>query len=239
MTEHSGASYDRIAGNYASVVDTKPMNALYERPATISMLPPLAGAAVMDAGCGPGWYAEYLLGQGAVVTSIDYSAEFVAITRARVGDRATVLQADLAQPLSFAGDGQFDLIVCPLVLHYLKEWTPTLREFYRVLKPHGVLVFSTHHPFMDWKQFDQDDYFAVTLLEDDWRDIGTVFFYRRPLTAISQALADAGFIIERLLEPQPAEAMRTADPRWYERLSKNPWFLVVRAVKWSRLLQVS
>ena len=231
MNEHSGGSYDSIAGKYARKVDTSPHNALYERPATLSLLPPLANAAVLDAGCGPGWYAEYLLSQGATVTSIDYNAEFVALTRARVGDRATVIQADLTEPLRFAGDGQFDLIVCPLVMHYLKGWTPTLREFHRVLRPHGVLVFSTHHPFMDWKQFEQEDYFAVTLLEDEWRDVGIIHFYRRPLTAISQAVADAGFVIERLLEPQPVAAMRTADPTWYERLSKNPWFLVVCAVK--------
>ena len=231
MSEHSGASYEAIASNYAGIVDTKPHNALYERPATLSMLPSLANAVVLDAGCGPGWYAEQMLDRGARVVSIDYNQEFVAITRARVGDRATVLQADLTQPLTFAGDGQFDLIVCPLVLHYLKEWTPTLREFHRVLQPHGVLVFSTHHPFMDWKLFEVEDYFAVTLLEDDWRDIGPVRFYRRPLTAISQALADAGFVIDRLLEPQPVEAMRAVDAKWYERLSKNPWFLVVRAVK--------
>ena len=231
MSEHSGASYEAIASNYASIVDTKPHNALYERPATLSMLPSLADATVLDAGCGPGWYAEQMLDRGARVVSVDYNQEFVAITRARVGDRATVLQADLTQPLTFAGDGQFDLIVCPLVMHYLKVWTPTLREFHRVLQPHGVLVFSTHHPFMDWKLYEQEDYFAVTLIEDDWRDIGPVRFYRRPLTAISQALADAGFVIERLLEPQPVEAMRAVAPQWYERLSKNPWFLVVRAVK--------
>ena len=133
MSEHSGASYDGIAGKYARKVDTSPHNALYERPATLSLLPPLAGAAVLDAGSGSGWYAEYLLSQGAAVTSIDYNAEFVALTRARIGAQATVLQADLTQPLSFAGDGQFDLIVCPLVMHYVKEWTPTLREFYRLI----------------------------------------------------------------------------------------------------------
>lgn len=54
-------------------------------------------------------------------------------------------------------------------------------------------------------------------------------FYRRLLTAISEALNAAGFYIEQLLEPQPTEAFRQVHPEGYERLTKNPWFLVVRA----------
>ena len=230
MTEHTGASYEGLAGKYAETVDTRPWNAYYERPAVISLLPSLLNARVLDAGCGSGWYAEYLLSRGATVISFDVNAEFVTLTRTRVGERAHVLQADLAAPLDFAGDGEFDVVVCPLVMHYLKDWQPVFREFRRILKPHGVLVFSTHHPFMDWKLFDKEDYFAVDLLEDEW-DGWKVRFYRRPLTAISRDLDSAGFYIERLLEPQPTEDFRRAHPEGYERLTKNPWFLVVRARK--------
>lgn len=230
MTEHTGSSYDAIAGKYAQSVDTRPWNAYYERPAVLSLLPPLAGAKVLDAGCGSGWYAERLLERGALVTAFDFNREFVAITQARVGDRAKVLQGDLTRPLDFAADGEFDVVVCSLVLHYLQDWLPALREFQRVLKPDGVLVFSTHHPFNDWKLFNRDDYFAVELLEDEW-DIGKVRFYRRPLTVISHDLDAAGFWIERLLEPQPTEDFRRVNPEGYECLSKNPWFLVIRARK--------
>jgi SAM-dependent methyltransferase len=147
-----------------------------------------------------------------------------------VGSRAVVLKADLARPLSFAEDAQFDVVVCSLVMHYLKDWQPAFREFHRVLKPRGVLVFSTHHPTMDWQQFNREDYFAVELLDDDW-GIGKVQFYRRPLTLMSHDLDATGFFIERLLEPQPTEVFRQANPAGYERLSKNPWFLAIRARK--------
>jgi len=230
MTEHTGASYDLIASKYAQTVDTKPWNAYYERPAVISLLPPLANTTVLDAGCGSGWYAEYLAGQGAIVTAFDLNAEFVRLTRARVGSRARVLRADLSQPLDFAQDKSFDLAVCPLVLHYLKEWQPALSELRRVLKSRGILVYSTHHPFMDWQTFQRSDYFALEKLEDNW-SIGKVEFYRRPLTAMSEALEKSGFYIERLLEPQPTDAFRLADREGYEHLMKNPWFLVVRARK--------
>jgi len=227
--QHSGTCYDAVAEMYASTVDSKPWNAHYERPATLSLLPPLAGTSVLDVGCGSGWYAEHMAGQGATVTSFDFSTKMVAMTRSRVGDRVKVLQADLAQPLAFASDAEFDLAVCPLVLHYLRDWTPPLRELHRVLKRQGVLVFSTHHPFNDWRLFNREDYFATELLEDEWQDIGKVRFFRRPLTEMCEALHSAGFWIEQLLEPRPTEGFQRVDPVNYERLKRNPWFLAVRA----------
>jgi SAM-dependent methyltransferase len=231
MQEHTGVSYKGKAGKYAAVVDDKPWNALYERPAVLSMLPPLAKIRVLDAGCGSGWYASYLLDQGAQVTAVDYDDEFVALTRERLGTRARILQADLSRPLEFAADAEFDLIVSPLVMHYFKDWEPVLKEYNRILKPHGLLVFSTHHPFMDWKNFNCEDYFRIEKLDDEWKDIGKIQFYRRPLTAMSSALFATGFLIERLLEPQPVEAMRQALPDAYDKLMKTPWFLVIRARK--------
>ena len=81
---------------------------------------------------------------------------------------------------------------------------------------------------MDFRLFELENYFELRLLEDEW-STGKVRFYRRPLTAISAALDKAGVVIERLLEPQPVAAFREADPEGYEKLSKNPWFLVIRA----------
>lgn len=229
-TEHTGSSYEGIAKAYAEKVDTRPWNAFYERPAVVSLLPPLASAKVLDAGCGSGWYCEFLLSRGATVTSFDFNADFVGLTQSRVGNRARVLEADLAAPLYFATANEFDLVICPLVMHYLKDWRPAFREFHRVLKPDGILVFSTHHPFMDWSFFKRDNYYATEMLEDTW-DIGKVRFYRRPLTAMSHDLDFTGFFIERLLEPQPTTDFLRVHPQEHERLTKNPQFLVIRARK--------
>ena len=224
-----GPVYQEIADRYAAEVDTRPLNAFYERPAVLSLLPPLAGTRVLDAGCGPGWYAEQLVAQGAEVTAFDAAPRFVELTRARVGDLARVLQADLARPLDFAADAAFDLVLSPLALHYVQDWDALLRELARVLRPGGHLVFSTHHPFMTWQLYQTPDYFATERLESAWDVVGKVSFYRRPLTAITEALAGAGFVIERLVEPQPTEAFRSASPGEYETFMKSPWYLVVRA----------
>jgi SAM-dependent methyltransferase len=231
LPEHHSArdDYEGMAEKYIAAVDSKPYNALYERPAVLSLLPPLAGLDVLDAGCGSGWYGQYYLeNQVASLTCIDVSPKMLAATRSRLGERARILEADLEKPLTFAPDGSFDLIVAPLVMHYLRDWLPTLQEFKRVLRLNGRLVFSTHHPIMDFRLHNLADYFAITLIEDEW-STGKVSFYRRPLTKISADLHAARFVIERLLEPQPVAEEQWTDRQSYEKLMHNPWFLVIRA----------
>ena len=196
----------------------------------LALLPAIDGADVLDAGCGGGWYAEQLIARGARVTAVDITPLFVERTRARVGDGATVLEADLAQPLDFAPDASFDLVISPLTLHYLEDWGPTLAEFARILRPGGRLLFSTHHPTTDFELLGGESYFATELVEDDWGELGRVRFYRRPLSAISRMLADAGFLVERIVEPLPLPEMGESAPESYRRLLRFPGFLLVSAV---------
>jgi 2-polyprenyl-3-methyl-5-hydroxy-6-metoxy-1,4-benzoquinol methylase len=60
-------SYDEMAKYYENFVDTKPWNAYYERPATLSLLPEIENKKILDAGCAGGWYTKYLLDKGADV----------------------------------------------------------------------------------------------------------------------------------------------------------------------------
>ena len=65
-------------------------------------------------------------------------------------------------------------------------------------------------------------------------DCGKVSFYRRPLTSMSYDLAQAEFFIEDLLEPRPQPELKSVDPALYDRLDRNPWFLLIHARKASK-----
>lgn len=80
-------AYERPAEAYADRVETKPHNAGYERPATLSLLPPVEGKSVLDAGCGPGVYAEWLADRGAEVAAVDVSPTMIRLARRRLGGR--------------------------------------------------------------------------------------------------------------------------------------------------------
>ena len=230
MEKHTGTSYDEIAQRYADVQDNKPWNIYFERPSVLKFLPEVAGKDVLDAGCGPGFYSHFMADQGARVTAFDLNPLFVQRTKQRAGQRVKVRQADVAEPLHFAADASFDLIVCILVLHYLKDWKPTLAEFNRVLRPGGQLCFSTHHPFSDLALSTSNDYFATERLEDEW-DVGKVQFYRRPLSKITRDLFDSEFVIEALSEPQPIKPPDDVRFKAYKRILKTPMRLLVRARK--------
>lgn len=230
MKKHTGSTYDGIAEKYADLQDQKPWSTYFERPGVLQCLPDVANKDVLDAGCGPGFYAHFMAEHGARVTAFDLNPHFVQRTQARTGPAVNVLQADIAEPLNFAADGAFDLVVCVLVLHYLQDWLPTLTEFHRVLRPSGQLLFSTHHPFTDLELASSGDYFATELLEDEW-DVGKVQFYRRPLSKITHDLLQAGFLIEMISEPQPIKPPVGVNFPAYERIMKKPMRLLVRARK--------
>lgn len=226
--------YDQMADVYADDADRHPVNASYERPTILQMAGELDGRHVLDVGCAAGALSAAMVERGASVLGIDINQALLARARQRLGDRARFAVADLSEPLDFLSAASFDVVTASLVLHYLRDWGPPLRELRRVLRPGGALLVSTHHPLQDVEIAEPPaPYFETTLLTDTWRKGGRDFkvrFYHRPLSAIVDALADAGFLIERIAEPIPDREAFAAAPDFYERMSRRPWFLFIRAI---------
>ena len=228
-------AYNELAEHYAQLVDTKAHNAYYERPATLSLLPDVAGKQVCDAGCGPGVYAEWLVEHGASVVAFDANPKMVQFAKERLGEKARVLLASLDEPLAFLDDASVDVILSPLVMDYVKDWRSAFTEFYRVLVLGGVLVFSTEHPHTKYEDHRQtSNYFEIERVEFTWRGFGkkvVVPSYRRPMSEMINPLIETGFTLDKLLEPLPTPEFKQADPEDYEKLMRSPGFLCLRAIK--------
>lgn len=99
------------------------------------------GARVLDIGCGPGHLVERLADRGLEVTGVDLDPAMIARARRRLGDRARLLTADVANlPLP---DAEFDLVVSTLSMHHWANPQAGLVEIARVLKPDGgALIFD-------------------------------------------------------------------------------------------------
>jgi len=222
--------YDTIATRYAAGIDQRPWNTLYERP-TLALLPEVDTKNALDAGCGLGWYSDWLARHGARVVAVDRSSRMVALAAQRLTGRVRVLQGDVTDLRGILEDCSFDLILSSLVLHYVTDLAMTFSEWARVLRPQGVLVFSTHHPVHQPSIVDPG-YLKAELIEEDWAWLGEKMrYYRRPLRDLIDPLTAAGFVIERICEPSPNDALKVRDPRGYDRLSRVPAFLFVRARK--------
>jgi SAM-dependent methyltransferase len=229
-------AYEVLAEAYAAAVDTKPHNAYYERPATLSLLPEVAGKTILDAGCGPGFYSEWLVQHGAKkVFGIDASPKMIELARKRLGADADLRVADLNQPLDFLDSESFDLVLSPLVLDYVKDWRRLFKEFYRILRAGGHFVFSINHPFFDYRYHKTGNYFATETVGVEWKGFKGVSVYmpsyRRPLEELLNPLLEAGFRLEKVLEPKVTEMLLEKDPKHYEELSREPCFLCARAKK--------
>ncbi len=228
-------AYDKLAEEYAARIGTKAHNAYYERPATLSLLPEVKGRRVLDAGCGPGVYAEILVKRGAQVVALDASPKMVALARARLGEAVPVIQASLENPLNFLENESFNLVVAPLVLDYVRDWRAVFGEFQRVLMPGGVLVFSMEHPTMKYLDFlEESNYFQTELVSYTWKGFGLpveVPSYRRSLAEVFNPLIEAGFVVDRVLEPLPIETFKETEPENYEKLLREPGFLCIRALR--------
>jgi ubiquinone/menaquinone biosynthesis C-methylase UbiE len=226
-------AYEQLADAYAAMVDTKGHNAYYERPAILSLLPEVHGLDVLDAACGSGRYAEWLVDHGARVTAFDVSPRMLIHAHERLGEKARLLEADLSQPLRFLADGSCDLVLCALGLDYVRDWKAVFAEFRRVVRVPGLLLFSIEHPLSDGALWQARDYFRIERQEYTWRGFGPAVSmpsFRRPLMDVFNTLSAAGFCVDRVLEPLPTAEFKEQDPEEYARLMERPGFLCVRAV---------
>jgi len=111
-----------------------------------------SGARVLDVGCGVGRVASQLHDRGFDVTGIDISEPLVDEARSLFPDIEFRVE-DIRDNSFEAGSFQY-AVFSFFGLDYLvpkSERLTALRELYRLLKPSGVLLFSTHnslHPLV-------------------------------------------------------------------------------------------
>jgi ubiquinone/menaquinone biosynthesis C-methylase UbiE len=113
-------------------------------------------------------------------------------------------------------------------LHYIENWKDILEEFYRILKPGGMVIISTHHPINDFTHFNQEDYFSKRLVEDEWKGFETpikVKYFVRPLSEYIQPMLDCTLKLRTIAEPQPVATLKDKDEWAFERLRKRPTYL--------------
>ena len=195
--------YDEFAEAYSADNEVNLLNGHYERPAMLNLAGDVDGRRILDAGGGSGPLSAALRDRGAIMTGFDLSTAMLELARRRLGEDADLTVADLAKPLPYA-DAAFDDVVASLVLHYLEDWTEPLAELRRVLKAGGRLILSVNHPIVYTALNPDAEYFDVAEFTFDAEHAGRTVVYtnwHRPLQAMSDAFAAAGFRISVVSEP--------------------------------------
>jgi len=204
----------------------------------LELIGDVKGLRILDLGCGTMILGSELLEAGAAsFTGIDASAEMLSIAKTRVGPEwkahVVLVEHDLNEPFCLADGNVFGLITSSLAFHYLESWQPVLISALTHLAPGGRFIFSAHHPFADWMNHpDVGTYHdGPTLLHEEWPGAGgnkiNVSFYRRPLAMMCKEIADAGWVIERIVEPWPTEQSKEIFEREkWKRVSSKPSFII-------------
>lgn len=203
IQDELASSYDRVAALYtahiAGELAGKPLDRalLAAFAEQVGSLGPIA-----DLGCGPGHVAAFLAKLGAPVTGFDLSSGMVAQARQRYPHLAFD-QGDL-RALEIP-DATFGGIVAFYSIIHLapSELVPTFREWHRVLQPGGRTLLAFH----------SGD--RVVHLDSWWEQPVDLDFRFWPTGTVSDALRQAEFTIEALLQRSPYPEVEHPSERAY------------------------
>lgn len=102
----------------------------------------VAGASVLDVGCGAGFLSNRLARHKFEVTGVDLAEDALAVAAEHDSTRSVRYVAGDAYDLRFAA-GSFDVVACMDVLEHVEDPSRVIRSIARVLKPGGIFFFHT------------------------------------------------------------------------------------------------
>lgn len=223
-------------------------------PCVEELLGDVRGKKLLDAGCGEGYLARYYAKKGAIVTAVDLSEHLIKTSKKLTEIEGVAVEYRVANicHLDSISNNEFDIILSNLVLLNIPCLDDSLKEFSRVLRQGGYLVFSIVHPAFNfygpgsWEMGEKDPitgrkqgmYFKVDRYFDEkefqryWttrkgdKFPSAISFFHRTLSTYLNALIASGFNLMAFREPLPI----TQDP-FFEREKRIPFFAVFKAEK--------
>lgn len=116
-----------------------------EEPVVREMLWGYPLGTALDAACGTGRHAAYLVSLGHEVIGVDCTPEMLDVAKAKAPSARFEMGDITALPLPA---NSVDLVVCTLALTHFNRLDQPLAEIARVVRPGGRVVLSDVHPFM-------------------------------------------------------------------------------------------
>ena len=219
-------------------------NNLFEIPALFSMMPELKGKKVLDLGCGFGEHCKQFIAYGAkTVVGIDISKKMLEVAKVENCDSKIRY---IHMPMEDIGQlqEQFDVIISSLAFHYIEDFEGVIKNIYNLLDKNGIFLFSQEHPLCTchssgnrWTKDDNGDKLHLNLAnygveverESVWF-VNNVKKYHRTFSTIVNTLIEAGFTIEKMIEPLPTAELLEKYPD-YKDLFHKPDFLLIKVKK--------
>ena len=243
------AWYDKLVGESGSD---------YHRnvilPATLRLLEPRPGEAVIDICCGQGVLIKPLLDAGiSRCTGIDASPRLLTAARDRHGKdpRVAWVRADVCQPGSWA-DAGYDAAACVMAVHDVADIGALFSNMSAALKPGGRAVVVLMHPCFriprqthwGWDaaqkiQFRRIDGYRtplqIPITTHPGKDTGEqTMFHHRSLTELVAAIGHSGLAViacEELYSHRRPPSSGPFSKAEHRAAEEFPLFLALKAVR--------
>ncbi len=107
----------------------------------------LAGARVLELGCGTGKNSQWLATQSRELVALDFSPGMLDVARRRVrAAHVRFVEHDITRPWP-VDRASCDVVLGNLVLEHVRDLLPIYAEAARALRPGGQLFFCELHPY--------------------------------------------------------------------------------------------
>ena len=201
------------------------------------------GLKILDAGCGEGYLCRILARRKHRLSGIDFNPKLIAAAKKLEKEKTLGIEY-------FVGDfrktnfppSSFDAILSHQTIHELENPETALKEFYRILKRKGRLIFLFLHPCFDFKPEDFKNtplslwYFNKVKIKKGSYSVGGIksvspyFYLHLPLSQWLNLLVKSGFSIVNVKEPHPSLRLIKKDKWWRQNFSR-PRFILIEALK--------
>ncbi len=191
----------------------------------LQLIGPVAGKHLLEIGCGGAQCGIVFARQGALVIGVDIAAaqlEFAKELAEQNGVSITFHQRDMTDLTPIETESQ-DIVFSSFAFQYVDDILSCFKEVYRVLKGNGMFVWSVGHPLGmcdGTTLLPTRSYFdtgKVVLGAEVSDEVGFAFAENyRTVSEYFNALVEAGFRVERMVEPdiRPVDPEDPQNRRW-------------------------
>jgi predicted TPR repeat methyltransferase len=209
-------------------------------PTILSLAASCDWSNTLDFGCGTGILSEKLAASAGQVVGVDMSTVSIEIAQRQYSNikSLTFVASTIEEYAQSKKNSKFSLVVANMTLMDTLSLSDTLSAIARLLKPSGAFVFTITHPCfwsMYWNYANEEwfDYSKEIIIEapfkislEELSDNITTHVHR-PLQLYINALHNAGFTIDNLVEPMPNQVLVSQYPKRWD----YPRFLGMRCTQ--------
>ncbi len=228
----TSSNYDQIADWYNESIRSGSLIHDLVVPELLNLAGDMQGKHVCDLACGQGVIARQLAQKGANVVGVDIAEKLLEFARhsEETEPLGIIYRHDDAQTLASLEDATFDGVLCNMALMDITDISATFHTVRRILREGGWFAFSITHPCFltpasTWANTEDGAVcreVRAYFTEGFWRSDnprgvrGQVGAYHRMLSTYLNALAEAGFLLEHMVEPQATGEIAASIPGYTE-----------------------